>query len=146
MGYNKERGEENQCLWVEMLATYLRLPVVWFYSQCAWRFSALPAPYFCPPLSSLSLLGHIIRITESSDVRDLLVARLPVDWIGLPTSSLLRTVRADLDIMDVSLEKAITVDITLWREKIHEVALRAIRSRGRSKLRKKTRRANRTTE
>ena len=87
------------------------------------------------PLSSiiqrrrLSLLGHIIciRMPESSDVRSLLVARVPVEWKrprGRPKSSWLRTVRADLDTRDVSLEEAIaiSVDRSMWREKINEVA------------------------
>ena len=34
MGTNKEWGEENQCLWVEMPTTYLRRMVVWFHHQC----------------------------------------------------------------------------------------------------------------
>ena len=74
------------------------------------RFSDEPAPSHCPPLSmetsfslsfslslslSLSLLEHIVRMSEGSNVRGLLVARVPVEWRrpwGRPRSSWLRTV------------------------------------------------------
>ena len=78
----------------------------------------------------LSLLGHIIRMPEHSDVRGLLIARVPVEWRrprGRPKSSWLRTVQADLDSVDSSLEEAIAIstDRSAWREKINKVALRA---------------------
>ena len=90
------------------------------------RTSALPLSTIIQ--RRLSLLGHIKRIPESLDVRSLLVARVPVEWKcprGRPRSSWLRTVQADLDTVDVSLEEAITisVDRTMWREKINEIAL-----------------------
>ena len=55
---------------------------------------------------SLSLLGHIARMPESSDTRSLLVSDVPGDWRrlrGRPRSSWLRTVRSDLDLTDTSL-------------------------------------------
>ena len=90
-----------------------------------------------PPLSAiiqrrrLSLLGHIMRMPEHSDVRDLLIARVPVEWRcprGRPKSSWMRTVQADLDSVDCSLEEAIAIsaDRSVWREKINEVTLHAM--------------------
>ena len=73
-----------------------------------------------------------MRMPESSDVRSFLVARVPVELRcprGRPKSSWMRTVRADLDTIDVSLEEAIAIfqrkDRTMWREKINKAALRA---------------------
>ena len=71
-----------------------------------------------PPLSAinqrrrLSLLGHIVRMSEHSDVHGLLTVRVLVEWRcprGRPKSSWLRTVQADLDSVDSSLEEAIAI-------------------------------------
>ena len=78
----------------------------------------------------LSLFGHIIRMPKGSDVRSLLVARVPVEWKrprGRPRTSWMRIVQADLDTVDVSLEEAITMSVEriMWWDKINEIALRA---------------------
>ena len=72
-----------------------------------------------------------MRMPEHFNVRGLLIARVPVEWRrprGQPKSSWMRTVQADLDSVDSSLEEAIAIsaDRSVWREKINEVALHAM--------------------
>ena len=97
-----------------MSSAYLQRPVVGFHHQRRNseenRCSA--AVHSHSEKASLSLLGHLAWMPESSDTRSLLVANVLADWRhprGRPRSVLLRTVRADLDLIDTSLEGAISI-------------------------------------
>ena len=78
----------------------------------------------------VSLLGHVAWMLEGSDTRSLLVADVPGDFWRRPRgrlrSSWLRTVRADLDLMDTSLEGGISfANMVLWRQMVDDITYRA---------------------
>ena len=101
-------------------------------SSPMWRFSVETAPCLCPPSSrgdvspSPDILYGCLRVPMfiASWLRESRSNKAPERSTKVFVAE---NCAIDLDAMDVSLKEAIaiSVDRSLWREKINEIALRA---------------------
>ena len=126
---SKERKIDTFC-W-KFSSAYLQCPVIGFHNQHGnSEKKGCATAVHTHSEKGVSLLGHVAWMPEGFDTRSILVADVPgVFWRRLrsrPRSSWLRTVRADLDLMDTSLEGDISFDnIVLWRQMVDAITYRA---------------------
>ena len=119
MGSDEEQRKEKCYVWLEIV---FGISATSGDRISKWKFREEAVRNRCPQsfregVSAVSLMDHVAWMPEGSDTRSLLVADVPGDFWrrprGRPRSSWLRTVRADLDLMDITFD-----NMVLWRQMV----------------------------